>query len=367
MKSSQHSYQAHYVDFLNIGLIFASLWLAVQLPFELFLFSYAVLGPLHYLTEINWLRERQFFTAGRRDWWWLAAFAFLIFLSFLSSEFLRASTAEPSPIIKGSPVLYEIARFLEQSGSAFVFIALGLSAVFVFIRRPLWRWVLGLLSVGIALLLRSQLWYSVMFGMLVPTIVHVWLFTALFMLFGAIKHRSLPGFLSVLSLLVAVLIILKLGPGVFSGRQVDPQVVSTYFLSKFQFLNLVLFKILAPSLQVQKYLREQMPWAFMNTLYGWRIQTLIAFAYTYHYLNWFSKTGIIRWHRTNRKNLALAAGVWVLSVALYFYNYHVGLVALFFLSMLHVFLEFPLNVLSVRGIIAGLGFGNLKPFARKTS
>lgn len=364
MKIGQLSRNTQYVDYLNIGLIFVSLWLAVQLPFELFLFSYAVLGPLHYLTEINWLRERQFFTSGRRDWWWLAALALLIFLSFLSTEFLKASTAEPSPLIRGTPVVREIARFMEQSGSAFVFMALGLSAIFVFVRHTMWRWVLGLLTVAIALILRSQLWYAVMFGMLVPTIVHVCVFTGFFMLFGAMKHRSLPGFLSVLSLVVAVAAILRLGPGVFLGRHLEPQVVNTYFLSNFQFLNLTLFKILAPALQVKKYLQDQMPWAFMNTLYGWRIQTLIAFAYTYHYLNWFSKTGIIRWHHTNRKNLALAVGVWVISVALYFYNYHLGLVALFFLSMLHVFLEFPLNVLSVRGIAEGLGLGNLKPSAQ---
>lgn len=30
-------------------------------PFELFVFSYAVLGPLHYLTEISWLHDRNFF------------------------------------------------------------------------------------------------------------------------------------------------------------------------------------------------------------------------------------------------------------------------------------------------------------------
>src|ERR1043165_8502495 len=34
---------------------------AFVLPFELFLFSYAVLGPLHYLTEISWLHDRKYF------------------------------------------------------------------------------------------------------------------------------------------------------------------------------------------------------------------------------------------------------------------------------------------------------------------
>ena len=55
------------IDALNIFLILASLILAFIIPFQLFLFSYAVLGPLHYLTEIKWLREQKFFLNGL-DW-----------------------------------------------------------------------------------------------------------------------------------------------------------------------------------------------------------------------------------------------------------------------------------------------------------
>src|SRR2546430_5445042 len=40
--------------------------LAYAFPFELFLFSYAVLGPLHYLTEISWLHDRKYFVQARR-------------------------------------------------------------------------------------------------------------------------------------------------------------------------------------------------------------------------------------------------------------------------------------------------------------
>jgi hypothetical protein len=37
------------VNYANIGLMLASCLVAYVFPFELFLFSYAVLGPLHYL------------------------------------------------------------------------------------------------------------------------------------------------------------------------------------------------------------------------------------------------------------------------------------------------------------------------------
>ena len=41
------------LNYLNIGLMAASCAVAWFLPFELFLLAYAVLGPLHYLTEIS--------------------------------------------------------------------------------------------------------------------------------------------------------------------------------------------------------------------------------------------------------------------------------------------------------------------------
>ena len=49
------------IDIINIGLLVLALLVAIVLPFELFLFSYAVLGPLHYLTEINWLDDKKYF------------------------------------------------------------------------------------------------------------------------------------------------------------------------------------------------------------------------------------------------------------------------------------------------------------------
>src|SRR5262245_7429478 len=54
------------LNYLNIALMVGSCLLAFVYPFELFLFSYAVLGPLHYLTEISWLHERNYFTEASR-------------------------------------------------------------------------------------------------------------------------------------------------------------------------------------------------------------------------------------------------------------------------------------------------------------
>ncbi|HSZ26433.1 MAG TPA: hypothetical protein VK766_11960, partial [Cytophagaceae bacterium] len=66
-------------DYINIGLMLISCLLAFMLPFELFLFSYAILGPLHYLTEISWLHQRNYFSTGKRD------YAILVILCLLIS------------------------------------------------------------------------------------------------------------------------------------------------------------------------------------------------------------------------------------------------------------------------------------------
>src|SRR5690606_32013467 len=89
---------------------------------------------------------------------------------------------------------------------------------------------------------------------------------------------------------------------------------------------------------------------------GIRIQIFVAFAYMYHYLNWFSKVSLIGWLRnTSREKIASIFLFWIGAVGLYFYDYRTGLAALFFLSLLHVILEFPLNVISIRGLLSFIG------------
>ena len=53
------------IDHINIWLLIFSFAIAIYLPFELFLFSYAFLGPLHYLTEINWLDDKTYFLKSK--------------------------------------------------------------------------------------------------------------------------------------------------------------------------------------------------------------------------------------------------------------------------------------------------------------
>ncbi|HRH33873.1 MAG TPA: hypothetical protein PKY12_02395, partial [Catalimonadaceae bacterium] len=90
-------------------------------------------------------------------------------------------------------------------------------------------------------------------------------------------------------------------------------------------------------------------------VFGLKIQIFISFAYTYHYLNWFSKTSIIGWNRNNSLlGNALIVVAWIGSVSLYFLENKLGLALLFTLSLLHVLMEFPLNARSIQVVSQSL-------------
>jgi hypothetical protein len=92
-----------------------------------------------------------------------------------------------------------------------------------------------------------------------------------------------------------------------------------------------------------------------NSRAGLMIMRFIAFAYTYHYLNWFSKTSVIKWHQVPKKRLIIIGSLWAISIGFYLYNYMWGFNILFLLSFLHVFLEFPLNHITFIGIFKEVG------------
>jgi hypothetical protein len=73
------------------------------------------------------------------------------------------------------------------------------------------------------------------------------------------------------------------------------------------------------------------------------VMRVIAFAYLYHYLNWFSKTSIIKWHEVRRSRVVTILAIWVAGGLIYLYDFRMGFAVFYVLGMLHVLLEFPLN------------------------
>lgn len=326
------------IDYLNIGLIIGSLILAFFIPFRMFIFGYAILGPLHYLTEISWLRDKNYFVK-EKEWVIGVVIAALIFII---------------PFIPGFPAVGEWLKGksleagiigLSQWTDSLILLPFILAFGFIFAKKR--THLLIFLGVGVALAIALHFFpfYHVWIGLFLPTVIHVYLFTLLFMLFGALKSKSKVGVVGVVLAALAPLVIIFL--------PIDPETIATPQLIKdifvennFHVLNANLAKILGVT-DGTGYFFKRGP--------DVKIQIFIAFAYIYHYLNWFSKTTLIGWAKdmTWKKGLVIA-GIWLLSVGLYAYDYKVGVILLLFLSMIHVFLEFPLNVISARGIVTEL-------------
>lgn len=384
------------VDNLNIGLMILSLILAYILPFEVFLFSYAVLGPLHYLTEISWLHQKKYYVSVKKEqnkWIFPLIVVLLSLVLTIDNIFslLNVKIELPS-IIRGTNIIF------------FLF---GLAFILIMLRRNLHRIVaISALTIlclalnlekecisctdessnarieycdmqnkqGVKNFIRNRCkdidadgflnpgtdfeqGYSyyplvVLVTAYIPTLIHVYLFTMLFMLFGALKSNSTNG-----KIAVGLLILCGAMPFIFDADFI-PYQISDYARKSYDVSFLDLNQLIFQNFG----LGNTDPDTIYTSRIGIMLGRFIAFAYTYHYLNWFSKTSIIQWHKMPRLNLGIVLVMWAAAVSLYLYDYQTGLTALLLLSFLHVFMEFPLNFQSLRGIIE-----HVNPFGKKAA
>lgn len=331
------------INYINIGLIIISCAVAFVVPFELFLFSYAILGPLHYLTEISWLHERNYFSKGKRDYIFLALAGIILFLLIYVVPYLRISAKEPLLSDETSTTLR----------TALVYIAFACSLAMVLLKSPFQRFI-AFVFICITSLIAQLPAMAILFSVFLPTLIHVFLFTLLFMLYGALKTRSKSGYLSCLLLVICPLLFIWFTPGVHISAYAN----QTYGM--FDIMNKNLLELFNPGIfmtslhsfhDYQIYFHQ----FIYETTYGIIAMRFIAFAYTYHYLNWFSKTSVIKWHKVPKKRLVVIGVLWVAAVVFYLWDYKLGFNVLFLLSFLHVFLEFPLNHVTIIGIFREIG------------
>ncbi|MES2623012.1 MAG: hypothetical protein V4576_01235 [Patescibacteria group bacterium] len=312
------------VDKVNTSLLLLSAVAAFFLPFEVFLFSYAFFGPLHYLTEISWLEERSFFLTHKKFVWIIIAAGLLIFAAYLGL----------TPIIDSGYLVF-----------VSLLIAATFSLVFLFIKpRTLKERALlsGVMAVILLCTYFLQSW-TIFFAILVPTIIHVSLFTILFMFQGAQRSKSAVGYFNVF-----FYVLLSLGL-VFITIKGLSYSLSTYVTDAYRSFEGV-------NLQIMNMLNignSDVQWSIYKSAAGLSIMRFIAFAYTYHYLNWFSKVNIIKWNAVSKRVQIFTVCIWIGSVLLYISNFEFGLVVLYFLSLMHVLLEFPLNQHSMVSIWSG--------------
>ena len=286
-------------DAVHLGLMLLALGLSYVVPVELLLLAYVILGPAHYTTEISWLHDRNYFLPHRGIALALALVAICAALIDSASWFGFAMWS----------AFVACALFSAISGAAqgvlLVIVATGLTAV-MYTRAP-----------SLAVL-----------GILLPTLIHVSLFTLVFMTLGAYRSRSAAQAALIAVYAVAVGLILVLPP---SASTVVP---------KFAEVGRAYFGNVAPALGRL--------FGIPHLALDGRLTGLLAFVYTYHYLNWFIKAEVIRWTDMAPARLALVGAVSAAATGLYFYDYAFGFSVLLALSLIHVVLEFPLNGLALR-------------------
>lgn len=430
------------INYLNIGLMIISAIAAYILPFEVFLFAYAFLGPLHYLTEISWLHDRQYFAKGKFDFIPLLLIGILLSYAALANDFEFHMDF--------------LMKYQEMSlGDILICLALFSSILFAFVKN---------LYVKIASILFLFIFIYKYFNSgrdtdnfavfaitsLVPTLIHVYLFTGLFMLYGALKSRSKSGLISVAVFAFIPILLMKFmpetqvmpitdygkaayyanGDGFFNTNAVILKefgydttgeakmknytvvnIINSFSeelkgnpnalkISQFKdslnkvpnqdfiysdvnnpnynktaefkdFNGLIMNEQTVNAAVVSsnldgKTINERLNAVFrkdvtkvnyeakapliFDSTFGTLLMRFIAFAYLYHYLNWFSKTEVIRWHKVPKARFMIVIGLWLLACGAYVYDYSIGLTFLFFLSFTHVLLEFPLNMVSIFGI-----------------
>ncbi len=272
----------------------------------LMLLAYVVLGPAHYFTEISWLHDRSYYLPHRG--------------------------------IAAALAIVAVVAALIDNASWFGFAmwgALIVCAMLAATTSAIESMLLFMAAIALSAIMYSSGSSLAVIGVLIPTLIHVCLFTLIFMVLGAYRSGSrVQAALVVIYLLAIATIVLLLPPTAEIRIASFARVGQDYFGNVGPALGR-LFGI---------------PGLVLDT----RLTSLLAFVYTYHYLNWFIKADVIRWAEVPKARLAAMAAASAASTALYFYDYAFGFTFLLALSLIHILLEFPLNGLALRQLGAAV-------------
>lgn len=294
--------------------------LAVRWPFETLLLAYAVLGPLHYMTEISWLHDRNYFLPRRRDVWPLLLGGLTLIVALIAI----AGT--------GSDTLHRAVG----NGALFALFGFALAMVLT----PSWPkrlLTLAVLVPGCLWLARSADFADSLAGY-IPTVIHVYVFTGLFMLLGWLRRPSHDSAGALAAYLLCPLLC-WLAPLDFSASA--SAWAERSFVGTLGSINDLILGDAGLTLDRTQLIEH--PVSILVT-------RMLALAYLYHYLNWFSKVEVIGWARISPTRAGAILSLWIGAVALYFHHYLLGFTMLLILSFMHVVLEFPLNHRSFREI-----------------
>jgi hypothetical protein len=299
--------------------------LAAFRPVEVFLAGFMVLGPLHYLTELVWLHERRCFTSRA----WHPALLGGIGLVGTTMVLLLDS---------GAPLPAEARVVAQNVAVTALFVATVLA--FVLTRRdpkPAMLAVAGAAATVVGVAWSVSGWsygYFLGFGVLLPTVVHVLGFTALFMIHGCIRRRD-RGDLLALGLFLSALVLLVLPWGPVTAH---PAAAARYGTT-FSYLNDAIIGMVGGRAD-----------SASSGLWADGLMRVLAFAYLHHYLNWFEKTPRIGLDRLSPRQLRIAVGGWLFLLGATAVNVELGLMLALVPNVLHMVLELPLNWRTIRAL-----------------
>ncbi|UPT86380.1 hypothetical protein HAP41_0000040010 [Bradyrhizobium barranii subsp. apii] len=286
-------------DAIHLGLMLLAFAASYLVPFELLLLAYVVLGPAHYFTEISWLHDRSYYLPHRGIAAVLAIIAVIAALIDNASWFGLAMWG-----------------------------ALVVCAMLAATTSAIESMLLFMVAIALSAIMYSSGSSLAVIGTLIPTLIHVSLFTLVFMVLGAHRSGSRVQAALVVVYVLAVATILLLPP------------TAEIRISSFARVGQDYFGNVGPALGRL--------FGVPGLVLDARLTSLLAFVYTYHYLNWFIKADVIRWTEVPKARLAAMAAASPASTALYFYDYAFGFTFLLALSLIHILLEFPLDSLALR-------------------
>lgn len=293
-------------------LVLLSLAFAWLLPMDGLFLSYAILGPAHYLTQINWLHERQYFVSDKKL---RIAFIGLLAVGAVITLIPSVHTLLFKPLIAGTFLFAAV-------------IATGLSQkLHVAILLPL------CLVFGTAIVQSNYV--AIFVGTLLLTIVHVAFFTLCFVLSGVRKNGGMAGKVTI-GLWIAATALLFLYPPEL--RMIWPETVA----QGYGYFKTTLVALGADTTA-----------SATDAHNGWSSAfAFLAFAYTYHYLNWFSKTELLKWHLVSRQKITAMVIIYVGLILLYAHSFTSGILGSLFLATLHIVAEFPLDMIVVKSLFS---------------
>jgi len=148
-------------DAIHLGLMLLAFAASYLVPFELLLLAYVVLGPAHYFTEISWLHDRSYYLPHRG--------------------------------IAAALAIIAVVAALIDNASWFGFAmwgALIVCAMLAATNSAIESMLLFMVAIGLSAIMYSSGSSLAVIGVLIPTLIHVSLFTLIFMVLGAYRSGS---------------------------------------------------------------------------------------------------------------------------------------------------------------------------------